>query len=177
MTTRLTYNLSDLRELRANNWQPCGNWITLSATDPNGHTVTITTNGGGEGLFSNDYLHQYTGTCQFSICGWSDRKAREELRRRYNEMIDQLRREEAITTPSCIYFTYGDKEVRFETRADAVSYLEDEGYQPSGVEVFESSEQFRGTIEFWVHAGNSLDEYTDGYEPRLYVGEEIDAVY
>jgi len=87
MKTRLTYDLSGLRELRANGWQPCGQWITISCTDGEGRKIAITTNGGGEGEFSDDYLHQYAGTCQFSICGWSDRKARTELRRRYEEML------------------------------------------------------------------------------------------
>ena len=94
MTTRLTYNLSGLRELRANNWQPCGSWITLTATDPAGASVSIVTNGGGEGEFSEDYLRQYAGTCQFSICGWSDQRARRELRRRYEEMQERLRMKE-----------------------------------------------------------------------------------
>lgn len=86
-TVRLSYDLAGLRELRENHWRPCGQWITISATAPDGTAVTITTNGGGEGEFSDDGLRQYTGTCQFSICGWSDRKARTELRRRYEEMI------------------------------------------------------------------------------------------
>ena len=88
--TRLSYDLTGLRELRANNWQPCGSWITLTATDPAGVSVSIVTNGGGEGEFSGDYLRQYAGTCQFSICGWSDQRARRELRRRYEEMVERL---------------------------------------------------------------------------------------
>ena len=91
---RLSYDLAGLRELRANNWRPCGQWITISATAPDGTAVTITTNGGGEGEFSDDYLRQYTGTCQFSICGWSDDRARRELRRRYEEMMERRRMEE-----------------------------------------------------------------------------------
>lgn len=94
MTTRLSYDLSGLRELRANNWQSCGSWITISAQDEDGNRITLTTNGGGEGEFSDDYMTQYAGTCQFSICGWSDRRARAELRRRYEEMMDRLRMKE-----------------------------------------------------------------------------------
>lgn len=93
-TTRLHYELSDLRDLRANNWQPCGQWITIAATDDAGNRISITTNGGGEGEFSDDYLRQYTGTCQFSICGWSDDRARRELRRRYEDMMESRRLEE-----------------------------------------------------------------------------------
>lgn len=85
---RLSYDLSGLRELRDNHWQPCGQWLTISATDPDGTAVTITTNGGGEGEFSDDGLRQLTGTCQFSIRGWSDDRARAELRRRYEEMME-----------------------------------------------------------------------------------------
>ena len=85
---RLSYDLAGLRELRANNWHPCGQWITISATAPDGTAVTITTNGGGEGEFSDDF-RQLAGTCQFSICGWSDRRAREELRRRYGDMMER----------------------------------------------------------------------------------------
>lgn len=85
--TRLSYNLSDLRALRANNWQPCGQWITISAQDAAGNRISVTTNGAGEGEFSEDYLRQYAGTCQFSICGWSDDRARRELRRRYDDMM------------------------------------------------------------------------------------------
>jgi len=92
--TRLHYDLADLRALRANNWQPVGQWITISCTDDSGRSMTITTNGGGEGEFSDDYLRQYTGTCQFSICGWSDDRARRELRRRYEEMMERRRMEE-----------------------------------------------------------------------------------
>lgn len=92
--TRLTYILDGLRELRANNWQPCGQWISISAYDAEGRGVSIVTNGGGEGEFSEDYMHQTAGTCQFSICGWSDNRARRELRRRYDEMIERLRMEE-----------------------------------------------------------------------------------
>lgn len=86
---RLSYDLAGLRELRANNWQPVGQWITIACADDAGNRMTITTNGGGEGEFSDDYLRQYTGTCQFSICGWSDRRARTELRRRYEEMMER----------------------------------------------------------------------------------------
>lgn len=86
---RLSYDLSGLRALRENHWAPCGQWITISATAPDGTAVTITTNGGGEGEFSDNGLRQLTGTCQFSIRGWSDRKARAELRRRYEEMMER----------------------------------------------------------------------------------------
>lgn len=86
LTTRLSYDLSGLRELRANNWEPNSSWITLTATDSEGRKVSLVTNGAGEGEFSEDYLHQYAGTSQFSICGWSDDRARHELRRRYEEM-------------------------------------------------------------------------------------------
>ena len=89
--TRLTYILDGLRELRANNWQPTGSWITLSAYDAEGRGVSITTNGGGEGEFSENYMAQYLGTCKFSICGWSDQRARAELRRRYEEMMENRR--------------------------------------------------------------------------------------
>lgn len=88
--TRLSYDLAGLRELRANNWYPCGNWITISAQDAAGNRIAITTNGQGDGEFSEDYMTQYTGTCQFSICGWSDDRARRELRRRYEEMQERL---------------------------------------------------------------------------------------
>lgn len=91
---RLHYDLADLRELRANNWRPCGQWITISCTDDEGRTMTITTNGAGEGEFSDDYLHQYAGTCQFSIAGWSDARARRELRCRYEDMMEGRRLEE-----------------------------------------------------------------------------------
>ena len=97
MTTRLSYDLADLRALRENNWHPCGCWITLAAQDSDGNRITITTNGGGEGLFSDDYMRQYTGTCQFSICGWSDRRARAELRRRYEEMMENRRLNAELT--------------------------------------------------------------------------------
>jgi len=92
--TRLNYILDGLRELRANNWQAVGNWISISAYDAEGRGVSITTNGAGQGEFSDDYMQQYTGTCQFSICGWSDQRARRELRRRYDEMIERLRMKE-----------------------------------------------------------------------------------
>ena len=88
--TRLTYILDGLRELRANNWQAVGNWISISAYDAEGRGVSITTNGAGEGEFSDDYMTQHLGTCQFSICGWSDQRARRELRRRYEEMVERL---------------------------------------------------------------------------------------
>lgn len=88
-TVRLSYDLAGLRELRENHWRPCGQWITISATAPDGTAVTITTNGGGEGEFSDDGLRQYMGTCQFSICGWSDDRARRELRIRYEEMMER----------------------------------------------------------------------------------------
>ena len=92
--TRLTYILDGLRELRANNWQAVGNWISISAYDAEGRGVSITTNGAGQGEFSDDYMTQHLGTCQFSICGWSDQRARRELRRRYDEMIERLRMKE-----------------------------------------------------------------------------------
>lgn len=87
---RLHYDLEDLRALRENNWEPnsIGYRITLSAQDSTGNRIAITTNGSGEGLFSEDGTTQRTGTCQFSIRGWSDRKARAELRRRYDEMME-----------------------------------------------------------------------------------------
>ena len=85
---RLHYDLADLRELRANGWRPCGQWITIACADDAGNRMTITTNGAGEGEFSDDYLRQYVGTCQFSICGWSDARARRELRRRYEDMME-----------------------------------------------------------------------------------------
>ena len=88
--TRLTYILDGLRELRANNWQAVGNWISISAYDAEGRGVSITTNGAGQGEFSDDYMTQHLGTCQFSICGWSDQRARRELRRRYEEMVERL---------------------------------------------------------------------------------------
>ena len=88
-TTRLSYDLSGLRELRANNWEPDSSWITLTATDSEGRKVSLVTNGAGEGEFTQDCLHQTAGTCDFSIRGWSDRKARAELRRRYDEMMER----------------------------------------------------------------------------------------
>ena len=89
MTTRLHYDLSDLRDLRANNWPHGAGWITISAHDDAGQAISITTNGAGEGEFTQDCLHQTAGTCDFSIRGWSNRKARAELRRRYNEMMER----------------------------------------------------------------------------------------
>lgn len=41
--TRLSYDLTGLRELRANNWYPCGIWITISAQDAAGNRIAITT--------------------------------------------------------------------------------------------------------------------------------------
>ena len=111
-TTRLSYDLSGLRELRANNWEPDSSWITLTATDSEGRKVSLVTNGAGEGEFSEDYLHQYAGTSQFSICGWSDDRARHELRRRYEEMLEHK--------------AQGSELARFEREFDAELGIEED---------------------------------------------------
>ncbi len=86
---RLRYDLSQLHELRESGWNTHGGFITIAATGPDGTRVSLTTNCVGEGEFSEDGLRQLTGTCQFSIRGWSDRRARTELRRRYEEMMER----------------------------------------------------------------------------------------
>ena len=68
---------------------------------------------------------------------------------------------------------YGDE--RFSTREAAEAWLREQGYEATGEEANEVYEGFRGTVYFWTEEGRSLDEYGDGYEPRLYVGEEPDA--
>lgn len=95
---RLRYDLSQLHELRESGWNTHGGFITISATGPDGSRVSLTTNCVGEGEFSEDGLRQFMGTCQFSIYGWSDRRARAELRERYEELqrnreIDAFARE------------------------------------------------------------------------------------
>lgn len=75
---------------------------------------------------------------------------------------------------SSIFFTYGANEIRFPDHDYAVRFLEEAGYTFSGETAFEVHEGFKGNIEFWTEEGKSLDFYTDGYEPRLYVGEEVD---
>ncbi len=93
-TVRLHYDLSDLREFRANRWQRLGSWLQISVADDAGNRFTITTTGEGEGKFSKDCRHQYVGTCDFSLRGWSDARARRELRRLYHNMMDSRRLEE-----------------------------------------------------------------------------------
>ena len=83
---RLRYDLSQLHELRESGWNTHGGFITIAATGPDGSRVSLTTNCVGEGEFSEDGLRQFMGTCQFSIYGWSDRRARAELRERYEEL-------------------------------------------------------------------------------------------
>ena len=95
---RLRYDLSQLHELRESGWNTHGGFITIAATGPDGSRVSLTTNCVGEGEFSEDGLRQFMGTCQFSIHGWSDRRARAELRERYEELqrnreIDAFARE------------------------------------------------------------------------------------
>ena len=69
----------------------------------------------------------------------------------------------------------GFGEERFQTREEAEAWLREQGYEDTGEDAFEVNEDFKGTIYFWAEEGRSLDEYGDGYEPRLYVGEEPDA--
>lgn len=95
---RLRYDLSQLHELRESGWNTHGGFITIAATGPDGSRVSLTTNCVGEGEFSEDGLRQFMGTCQFSIYGWSDRRARAELRKRFEELqrnreIDAFARE------------------------------------------------------------------------------------
>jgi len=66
---------------------------------------------------------------------------------------------------------HGD-DVAFETREAAERWLREQGYEDTGQEADEVYEGFSGTIYFWAEKGKALDEYPDGYEPRLYVGEE-----
>ena len=68
----------------------------------------------------------------------------------------------------------GFGEERFQTREAAEAWLREQGYEDTGEDAFEVNEDFKGTIYFWTEEGRSLDEYGDGYEPRLYVGEEPD---
>ena len=85
--TRLTYDLADLRELRANRGKSIGGLLTISARDDQGRKAEITTNGEGEGLFwwnkRSGCWQQSAGTCQFSVRGWSDQRARRELRKEW----------------------------------------------------------------------------------------------
>ena len=67
---------------------------------------------------------------------------------------------------------YGEE--RFSTREAAEEWLREQGYVDAGEDAFEVNEDFKGYIYFWTEEGRSLDEYGDGYEPRLYVGEEPD---
>lgn len=75
---------------------------------------------------------------------------------------------------NAIYFVYGDREIHFPDHAHAVRFLEEAGYVFSGEAAFEVHEGFKGYIEFWTEAGRDLSHYSDGYEPRLYVGEDAD---
>ena len=75
---------------------------------------------------------------------------------------------------SSIYFCYGANEIHFPDHDYAVRFLEGLGYTYSGIDAFEVNEQFKGNIEFWTEEGKTLDFYSDGYEPRLYVGESTD---
>lgn len=68
----------------------------------------------------------------------------------------------------------GFGEERFQTREEAEAWLREQGYEDTGEDAFEVNEDFKGMIYFWTEEGWSLDEYGDGYEPRLYVGEEPD---
>ena len=86
---RRCHDLAQLRERRDSGWNTHGGFVTIAATAPDGSRVSITTNCVGDGEFSEDGLRQYTGTCQFSIRGWSDRRARAELRERYEEMVER----------------------------------------------------------------------------------------
>ena len=67
------------------------------------------------------------------------------------------------------------EDIIFPTREAAEGWLMSNGYVDTGEDAFEVNEDFKGTIYFWTEEGRSLDEYGDGYEPRLYVGEEPDA--
>ena len=75
---------------------------------------------------------------------------------------------------SSIFFTYGANEIHFPDHDYAVRFLEEAGYVFSGETAFEVHEGFKGNIEFWTEEGRDLSHYSDGYEPRLYVGEEVD---
>ena len=68
----------------------------------------------------------------------------------------------------------GFGEERFPTREAAEAWLREQGYEDTGEFAFESYEGFKGYIHFWTEDGRDLDSYGDGYEPRLYVGEEPD---
>ena len=63
------------------------------------------------------------------------------------------------------------EDVAFETREAAERWLREQGYEDSGRDADEVYEGFTGTIFFWVEEGKALDDYPDGYEPRLYVGK------
>lgn len=97
--TNLSYNLDDLRELRAaieaagyENELGISGFLTISCCDDQGREASITTNSHGEGLFywnnRNGCYDQSMGTCQFSIAAWSDQKARRELRAEWERMYE-----------------------------------------------------------------------------------------
>lgn len=66
------------------------------------------------------------------------------------------------------------EDIIFPTREAAEAWLLSNGYEDTGEEADEVYEGFRGTIYFWTEEGRSIDSYSDGYEPRLYVGESTD---
>ena len=103
--TRLHYNLNDLRELRSalvaamaryRQGQPFevgfGGFLTISCRDDEGRETSITTNAHGEGLFHwnsrQGCYDQSMGTCQFSMAGWSDRRARQALREQWEQVYE-----------------------------------------------------------------------------------------
>lgn len=90
--TRLTYDLADLHELRAAKGKSIGGFATISCQDDQGRKAEIITNSVGEGLFwwsdREGCYKQSLGTCQFSIYGWSDQRARRELRKTWEEKYE-----------------------------------------------------------------------------------------
>lgn len=90
--TRLTFDLDDLRELRAAGGKSLGGYLTITAQDDQGRKAEIVTNGSGEGLFwwsdREGCYRQSMGTAQFSIYGWSDQRARRELRKTWEGRYD-----------------------------------------------------------------------------------------
>ena len=88
---KFSYNLEALRCLREAPHELKGfGYITISITSDDGREESIITNEAGEGLFrwsafNGGHYEQITGTCQFSIANWTDRKARQALRRRWEQ--------------------------------------------------------------------------------------------
>lgn len=88
---KFSYNLEALRCLREAPHELKGfGYITISITSDDGREESITTWETGEGLFrwstfNGGHYEQLCGTGQFSIAKWTDRKARQELRKRWRQ--------------------------------------------------------------------------------------------